>query len=82
MEEQREAVQRMQDYIVANLCKRITLAHLSTASLYSPWYSYQLFVQWMNMTTAVIEMQWDSTNPRIQLEPIGTRGSIELLAVT
>ena len=24
---------------------------------------------------------WDSTNPRIQLEPIGARGYIELLAV-
>lgn len=30
---------------------------------------------------ALIEMQWDRTNPRIQLEPIGTRGYIELLAV-
>lgn len=52
MEEQREAVQRMQDYIMANLCGKITLADLSTASLYSPWYSYRLFTQWTNMTPA------------------------------
>lgn len=30
---------------------------------------------------AVIQMQWDKSNPRIQLEPIGTRGYIELVAV-
>ena len=30
---------------------------------------------------AVIGYRWDEQNPRIQLEPIGSRGSIELLAV-
>ncbi len=30
---------------------------------------------------SVIGYQWDDANPRIQLEPIGTRGYIELLAV-
>lgn len=30
---------------------------------------------------AIIEMQWDTSNPRIQLEPIGTRGYIELLPI-
>lgn len=30
---------------------------------------------------SVIGYQWDNENPRIQLEPIGTRGYIELLAV-
>lgn len=29
----------------------------------------------------VINAQWDKTNPRIQLEPIGTRGYIELLPI-
>ena len=29
----------------------------------------------------VIGFAWDEENPRIQLEPIGTRGYIELLAV-
>jgi len=30
---------------------------------------------------AVIDAQWDSSNPRIQLEPVGTRGYIELLPI-
>ncbi len=30
---------------------------------------------------AVIGYSWDTANPRIQLEPIGTRGYIELVAV-
>lgn len=30
---------------------------------------------------SVINAQWDKTNPRIQLEPIGTRGYIELLPI-
>lgn len=44
MQEQIEAVQRMQDYIEAHLYENITLAKLSQVSLYSPWYSYRLFV--------------------------------------
>ncbi|MEE0682122.1 MAG: helix-turn-helix domain-containing protein [Candidatus Gastranaerophilaceae bacterium] len=30
---------------------------------------------------AIIEAQWDAGNPRIQLEPIGTRGYIELIPI-
>ena len=30
---------------------------------------------------AIIEAQWDASNPRIQLEPIGTRGYIELIPI-
>lgn len=30
---------------------------------------------------AVIGAQWDTSNPRIQLEPVGTRGYIELLPI-
>ncbi len=30
---------------------------------------------------SVINYEWDDNNPRIQLEPIGTRGYIELVAV-
>jgi len=52
MEEQIEAVQRMQDYIEVHLSERITLADLSKASLFSPWYSYRLFLQWTNITPA------------------------------
>lgn len=30
---------------------------------------------------ATIQAKWDESNPRIQLEPIGTRGYIELLPI-
>ena len=43
MEEQLEAVQRMQDYIAAHLEETITLADLAAASRYSPWYAARLF---------------------------------------
>lgn len=52
MEEQVEAVQRMQDYIDSHLHESITLADLASVSLYSPWYSYRLFVRWINITPA------------------------------
>lgn len=51
-EEQIAAVQRMQDYIDSRLYENITLADLAKVSLYSPWYSYRLFVRWINMTPA------------------------------
>lgn len=52
MEEQIEAVQRMQDYIEAHLTENITPANLAQVSLYSPWYSYRLFTRWLNITPA------------------------------
>lgn len=53
MEERIEAVQRMQDYIRTNLDEEITMADLARAAMYSPWYSYRLFIQFLNMTPAV-----------------------------
>jgi AraC-like DNA-binding protein len=52
MEEQIEAVQRMQDYIDEHLSDKLTLADLSKASFFSPWYSYRLFLLWTEMTPA------------------------------
>lgn len=52
MEEQVEAVQRMQDYIADHLSEPITLAALAKVSYFSPWYSYRLFVQHTNLTPA------------------------------
>ena len=43
MKEQIEAVQRMQDYIESHWQESITLADLSKASHFSPWYSTRLF---------------------------------------
>lgn len=50
MEEIIEAVQRMQDYIDNHIYERITLTDLAKVSLYSPWYSYRLFTQLINVT--------------------------------
>lgn len=52
MLEQIAAVQCMQDYIETHLFENITLAVLSKVSLYSPWYSYRLFVDKLGMTPA------------------------------
>lgn len=52
MEEHIEAVQRMQDYIRKNLDKEITMAELARIAQYSPWYSYRLFVNQLDMTPA------------------------------
>lgn len=53
MDEHIEAVQRMQDFIQKNLDTDITMAHLARVSMYSPWYSYRLFVSLLHMTPAV-----------------------------
>ena len=50
MKEQILAVQRMQDYIETNLDGKITLAELSRAALFSPWYSYRLFQKFTGIT--------------------------------
>lgn len=52
MKEQTAAVQRMQDYIEANLKADITLAQLSSVSLFSPWHSYRLFKELLGVTPA------------------------------
>ena len=53
MDERIDAVQRMQDYIENNLDKDISIADLSKAAGYSPWYSYRLFQSLLHMTPAV-----------------------------
>ena len=53
MEEHIEAVQKMQDYIETHLDMEITMTDLATVSQYSPWHSYRLFVNLLNMTPAV-----------------------------
>ncbi|MCM1088673.1 MAG: AraC family transcriptional regulator [Muribaculaceae bacterium] len=53
MSEHVEAVQRMQDYIQENLDGEISMADLARAACYSPWYSYRLFIKFLNMTPAV-----------------------------
>ena len=52
MDREIEAVQRMQDYIKEHLTEDITLKELSEVALYSPWYSYRIFVKHTNMTVS------------------------------
>ena len=53
MDEQIDAVQKMQDYIAAHLDTDISMADLARVSRYSPWYSYSPFVDLLHMTPAV-----------------------------
>ena len=52
MDERILAVQRMQEYIGENLGGEITLDRLSEVSLFSPWYSYRLFREYIGLTVA------------------------------
>lgn len=50
MREQILAVQRMQEYIEANLEREIRLSDLAQVSLFSPWYAYRLFREQLGLT--------------------------------
>lgn len=50
MQEQIEAVQRMQDYIAEHLSEEITLADLATAAMFSPWYARRIFIAHTGLT--------------------------------
>lgn len=52
MQEQRQAVQRMQDYIAAHLREEITPAQLARAACFSPWYARRLFIQHTGLSPA------------------------------
>ena len=43
MDEQTEAVQRMQDYIGVHVTEKITLSDLARVSCFSPFYAHRLF---------------------------------------
>lgn len=50
MQEQIEAVQRMQEYIAAHLSDDITLADLAAAAMFSPWYARRIFIAHTGVT--------------------------------
>ena len=50
VKEQVLAVQRMQDYIEKNRTEDIRLSELARASLFSQWYSYRLFQEYIGLT--------------------------------
>ena len=45
-----EAVRNMQDYIDRHIDERITLNDLSKVSLYSPWHSYRIFIDVLDLS--------------------------------
>ena len=53
MDEHKEAVRAMQDYISEHLSEEITPADLAKVSSFSPWYARRLFIEHLNMTPAV-----------------------------
>ena len=44
VQEQIEAVQRMQEYIAAHLSENITLDDLAKVAMFSPWYARPIFI--------------------------------------
>ena len=53
MDEQREAVRAMQDYIREHINEDINIADLAEVSAFSPWYARKLFIKHVGMTPAV-----------------------------
>ena len=53
MDEHKEAVRKMQDYIREHIQDDITIEDLAEASAFSPWYARRLFQKYLNMTPAV-----------------------------
>lgn len=50
MQEQIEAVQRMQEYIEKHLRESISFADVAKASLFSPWHARRLFIEFTGVT--------------------------------
>ena len=53
MDEQREAVRKMQDYIREHIQEEITIEDLAKVSAFSTWYARRLFQKYLNMSPAV-----------------------------
>ena len=70
MDDQRKAVRLMQDYISEHISEDITIADLAHYSLSDNGKGKESE-----------RYEWDESNPRIQLEPRGDRGYIELVPV-
>ena len=53
MDEQREAVRAMQDYIREHINEDVNIEDLAEVSAFSPWYARKLFIKHVGMTPAV-----------------------------
>ena len=76
MNEQMEAVQRMQEYIEGHLEEELTLTQLSEVSLYSPWHSYRLFKNYLGATPAEYIRKLRLTRSAMRLKQEQDRKSV------
>ena len=53
MDEQRQAVRKMQDYIHEHIEENIEFTDLAKSVSFSPWYARKLFIKYLEMTPAV-----------------------------
>ena len=53
MDEQRQAVRKMQDYIHEHIEENIEFTDLAKSVSFSPWYTRKLFIKYLEMTPAV-----------------------------
>lgn len=68
-----EAVQRMQDYINSHLSEAISIADLSKASFFSPWYSARLFKELTGFTPADYIRRLKLSKSALKLRDTGSR---------
>lgn len=67
MQEQVEAVQRIQDYIEKHLCDEISFTDLAKASCFSPWHARRLFIEYLSITPAEYIRKLRLRNSALQL---------------
>ena len=82
MTEQITAVQKMQEYIEANLDSDITMADLAGVSCFSPWHAYRLFKNLTGFTPAEYIRRLRLSRSAMKLKNEGWRLSLALAALT
>ena len=55
MEEQKNAVRKMQEYIRDHLLEDISMEELAKSASFSPWYARKLFLKYLGMSPAVYQ---------------------------
>ena len=53
MEDQKNAVRKMQEYIRDHLLEDISMEELAKSASFSPWYARKLFLKYLGMSPAV-----------------------------
>lgn len=73
MDEQTEAVQRMQDYIGVHVTEKITLSDLARVSCFSPFYAHRLFRTYTGFTPAEYIRKLRLAQSALRLKAAGSR---------